>query len=217
MSLGRTDRKAATFGGRTIGEQAHPEPSFRGGTRRGGGAADLGRAVGILERGRSCGAWPYRRRAHRAVGLFGRRHLGYFGHICPASVGPALGDRGARWVAGPLGPQRPRHPFSLNPTARPPWSRRPEHRRGRRARSARSTPKEVPRAGLEPAASRSSVLHSPKLSYRGAGRPDGPGCIKNRRGDGLRPGSAAGVRHAPTPRPNARAHVRSGRPSSFAP
>jgi hypothetical protein len=29
--------------------------------------------------------------------------------------------------------------------------------------------KEVPRAGLEPAASRSSVLHSPKLSYRGAG------------------------------------------------
>ena len=38
----------------------------------------------------------------------------------------------------------------------------------------------MPRAGLEPAASRSSVLHSPKLSYRGVGRPDRPGRIKNR-------------------------------------
>ncbi len=31
----------------------------------------------------------------------------------------------------------------------------------------------MPRAGLEPATSRSSVSHSPKLSYRGAGGANG--------------------------------------------
>src|SRR3989337_1678103 len=46
----------------------------------------------------------------------------------------------------------------------------------------------VPRAGLEPATSRSSVSHSPKLSYRGAGGANGGrgerGC-GNARGDAI--------------------------------
>ena len=86
----------------------------------------------------------------------------------------------------------------------------------RRATEAR---RGMPRAGLEPAASRSSVLHSPKLSYRGAGRPTrsrykGAGWPSDR--DRSRP--AAGVagrpepREPPRPRPtrsDARAYVRS--------
>src|SRR5271157_351170 len=78
-------------------------------------------------------------------------------------------------------------------------------------------PEEVPRAGLEPAASRSSVLHSPKLSYRGAGRPDRTGGIKNRRAAPPPTETARGDVPAFSARSNARAHVRSGRLPSVAP